>query len=172
MDDQVVRQDNMGYVEWLVAKKPSILMNFLKILCIVVAVVSFLLSMTSTIFLILAIVGLIGAYFTNLYSQIEYEYLYCERELSVDRIMNKSKRKNVGKFTVERMEILAPLNSYHLDEYKNKTYKNVDLSSGVAEQPEKRYVFYYDGRDRVVIEPNAEIVKDIKNIAPRKVFTD
>ena len=113
-----------------------------------------------------------AAYFVSLNAQIEYEYLYCERELSVDKIMNKSKRKNAGKFEVERMEILAPMGSYHLDEFKNKTYKELDFSSGTENKPEKRYVLYYDGKDKVILEPNEEIIKAIKSIAPRKVFTD
>ena len=104
----------------------------------------------------------------SLNAQIEYEYLYCERELSVDKIMNKSKRKNAGKFEVERMEILAPMGSYHLDEFKNKTYKELDFSSGTENKPEKRYVLYYDGKDKVVLEPNEEIIQQTQAYVDKK----
>ena len=142
------------------------------LISILLAVCFFILGMMNPIFLLLALAMVAAAYFVSLNAQIEYEYLYCERELSVDKIMNKSKRKNAGKFEVERMEILAPMGSYHLDEFKNKTYKELDFSSGTENKPEKRYVLYYDGKDKVVLEPNEEIIKAIKSIAPRKVFTD
>ena len=114
--------DDVGYVEWLVARKPSAIMNFLRVLSILLAVCFFILGMMNPIFLLLALAMVAAAYFVSLNAQIEYEYLYCERELSVDKIMNKSKRKNAGKFEVERMEILAPMGSYHLDEFKNKIF--------------------------------------------------
>ncbi|MCH4191891.1 MAG: DUF6106 family protein [Butyrivibrio sp.] len=164
--------DDVGYVEWLVARKPSAVMNFLKVLSILLMVCFFILGMMNPLLLILALAMAAAVYFVSLNAQIEYEYLYCERELSVDKIMNKSKRKNAGKFEVERMEIIAPMGSYHLDEFKNKTYKTLDFSSGTENKPEKRYVLYYDGKDRVILEPNEEIIKAIKSIAPRKVFTD
>ena len=70
------------------------------------------------------------------------------------------------------MEMLAPLNSHRLDSYRNQNTKTLDYSSGVAAQPEKRYMMIYEGNRKVIFEPNAEMVKAIQSIAPRKVFTD
>ena len=108
----------------------------------------------------------------NLYTDIEYEYLYVDREISIDRIMARSKRKKVASFDVEKMEIMAPINSYHLDDYRNRQIKPSDYSSGVAKQPDRRYVFFYEGQKKVILEPSADFVKAVHNVAPRKVFTD
>ncbi|MBO7601036.1 MAG: hypothetical protein J6S95_07810, partial [Lachnospiraceae bacterium] len=78
----------------------------------------------------------------------------------------------VGTYELDKIEIMAPLNSWHLDSFKNRTFKEVDYSSGVAGQPEKRYLFYYNGEQKVIFEPNAELVKLARNAAPRKVFID
>ena len=75
-------------------------------------------------------------------------------------------------FDVGKMEILAPVKSWHLDNYKNRQDKRVDYSSGEEKQPDKRYVFFYDGQKQVIIEPNLELVKAIAMAAPRKGFTD
>ena len=75
-------------------------------------------------------------------------------------------------FDLGRMEILAPIKSWHMDEFKNRQLKDVDYSSGVEEKPDKRYCMIYNGEKRVIFEPNAEMVAAIKSIAPRKVFTD
>ena len=114
----------------------------------------------------------VAAYFVYLNADLEYEYLYLDKEITIDKVMAKSKRKKVAKYEVERMEILAPIKSWHMDGFKNRTVKTVDYSSGVENQPDLRYVMYYEGNLKVILEPSMEMVKAIKNIAPRKVFMD
>lgn len=112
----------------------------------------------------------VAAYFVRMNTNLEYEYLYVDKELSIDKIMAKTKRKKVTKVSMERMEVLAPLGSYHLDDYKNRLGKTVDYSSGRADA--KRYMLVYEGQKSMIIEPGDNLVRMIKNIAPRKVFTD
>lgn len=160
------------YVEWMVKKKTSMGMQFLKILTIMLAVVFVLVGMMILPALIIGVIMAVAAYFVTMNVDLEYEYLYLDKEITIDKIMNKSKRKRVVKYDVERMEILAPINSYHLDNYKNRNAKAVDYSSGVGKQPDTRYVMYYEGGVKVILEPSMEMVQAIKNVAPRKVFTD
>lgn len=161
------------YVECLVAKKPSMILTFLRILLIMITVVFGLLGVLGFVAaLVVAIVAGIGAYFATMNANIEYEYLYLEREISVDKVMAKSRRKKAGTFSVEQMEILAPLNSHRLDSYRNMNTKTLDYSSGIANQPERRYMMVYSGGTKVILEPNAEMIKAVQSVAPRKVFTD
>ena len=162
-----------SYIEVMVERKPSGVMLFLKYLLIGLAVVVFLGAFVfGNILIILAIALGAVSYFVGMYANIEYEYLYLDKEITIDKVMNKSKRKRVGVYQVEKMEILAPLKSYHLDSYRNRQVKELDYSSGIAGQPEVRYCFYYEGSQKVIFEPNEEMVKLIKNVAPRKVFND
>ena len=158
---------NESYVECLVAKKPSSGMKALKVFLIVLAVIFFLLSMLNA----LMWPG-IGAYFTSLNASVEFEYLYVDKEISVDKILNKTKRKKVEKFETERMEIFAPINSWHLDNMKNRQLKVTDYSSGVAGQPDRRYVMIYSGDRKIIFEPSEAMVKALQSVAPRKVFFD
>lgn len=163
------------YVELLIKKKASAGMTAAKFVLIGLTVLLGLAAMIglgSFVSLIAAVVCAAGAYFVYLNADVEYEYLYVDKELSVDKVMARSKRKRVDTFDLGRMEILAPLNSHQLDSYKNREVKSVDYSSGIAGQPEVRYAMYYDGSKKVIFEPNTEMVKAIKNIAPRKVFMD
>ena len=114
----------------------------------------------------------IGAYFTSLNASVEFEYLYVDKEISVDKILNKTKRKKVEKFETERMEIFAPINSWHLDNMKNRQLKVTDYSSGVAGQPDRRYVMIYSGDRKIIFEPSEAMVKALQSVAPRKVFFD
>lgn len=164
---------NETYVECMVKRKKNGLLTVLKVLLIVIAVFAFLIgSIGSIIFYIIAVAAGVGAYFVGLNASLEYEYLYVDRQLSVDKILAKSRRKKVETFDLGRMEILAPIKSWHMDEFKNRQLKDVDYSSGVEEKPDKRYCMIYNGEKRVIFEPNAEMVAAIKSIAPRKVFTD
>ena len=161
------------YVECMVKKKPSGAMAALKIVLIGIAAVTGLLGIMGLIvFLIIAVVAGVGAYFVNLNANLEYEYLYVDKQLTVDKIMAQTKRKKVDTLDLERMEILAPIKSWHLDDYKNRQLKTVDYSTGVEEKPDRRYCLIYNGEKRIIFEPNEAMVTAIKSIAPRKVFTD
>lgn len=164
---------NDSYVECLVAHKKSGLLSVLKGVLIVVAVLGFLLSMGGVIIgLIVAVAAGVGAYFAGMYASVEYEYLYVDREITVDRILNKTRRKRIEKFEVDRIEIFAPVKSWHMDNFKNRQYKVTDYSSGVEQQPDKRYAMIYDGGRQILLEPSVELVKAVQSIAPRKVFLD
>lgn len=164
------------YVECLVARSGSMLMRFLKTLFIMLTVVFVLIGMVFVPGFLVAIVTGVVAYFTYMNADIEYEYLYLDREISVDKVMAKSRRKKVGSYNLEQMEIFAPLNSHRLDSYRNRQMKTLDYSSGIAAQPEKRYMMIWNGDKegtvKIILEPNAEMIKAIQSVSPRKVFTD
>ncbi len=165
---------NETYVELLIKKKTPAYMTLLKFLLIILTV-CFLLVGFLFMFLPALLIGIvlgIASYFVSLNSDLEYEYLYVDKELTVDKVMAKKKRKRVAVFELEKMEIVAPLKSWHLDNFKNRKDKTVDYSSGEEKQPEGRYVFYYDGQQKVIFEPNDAMVKAMQFAAPRKVFKD
>ena len=162
-----------SYVELLVARKPNFALRFLKMLLIMltVAFVLILILLPGVVGLFLAALAGVGAYFANMYASVEYEYLYVGKEISVDKVLAKSKRKKAGNYTVDQMEIMAPLGSHRLDSYRNRQMKTVDYSSGVAQQPEKRYMMVMNDC-QVILEPNETMLKAIQDVAPRKVFRD
>lgn len=160
------------YVECLVQAKSSMLLKFFQVLLIILAVILTFVGINFFLPALLgAVVAGVGAYFCYINSDIEYEYMYLDRELTVDKVMAKSKRKRVAEFTVERMEILAPIRSYHLDGYKNRNVEVKDFSGG-EEQPDLRYAMYYEGGAKVILTPSEALVKALKSAAPRKVYTD
>ena len=151
-----------AYYECMVQRKTPAYMIFLKWVLIILTVLSALVSF----------IGLPLIYFTVTYTDVEFEYLYLDKEITVDKVFHKSKRKRVKVYSLDKIEIMAPLKSWHLDSYKNRTFKVVDLSSGVEDMPEKRYTFYYNGEEQVIFEPDDHFIKMVKNVAPRKIFTD
>lgn len=163
---------NETYVEWLVKRKTPAYMTLLKILTIMLTVCFVLLGFFLLPAMIIAVLLGVAAYFVYLNSDVEYEYLYVDKELTVDKVMAKSRRKRVATYDLGKIEILAPIKSWHLDNYKNRTDKTVDYSSREEKQPDRRFAFFYDGKQRVLIEPNEEMIKAMQTVAPRKVFKD
>ena len=73
------------YVECMVKKKANGLMSALKVLLIGIAVITGLLGfMGLIVFLIIAVVAGVGAYFVSLNANLEYEYLYVDKQLTVE----------------------------------------------------------------------------------------
>ncbi|MBE5830561.1 MAG: hypothetical protein IJJ64_02425 [Butyrivibrio sp.] len=165
-----------SYVECLVSSKASPLMVVLKGITLALTIVFFISAFLlgfGLVGMILMIASGVAYYFVSLNASIEFEYQYCDREITVDKVLNKSRRKNIGKYDVGRIEAMAPSKSYHLDEYKNKTYKVLDFSAREKDpQPDPTYTIYYDGKEKIILEPTKEFVEAIKNVAPRKVFLD
>ena len=163
-----------AYVECLVKAKPSILGKFFKYLLIMLTVALALLMFLTmnVILMILAVVTGVGAYFVNLFTDLEYEYLYLDKERVSDKVMAKSRRKRVATYSLDKVEILDPINSYHLDNYKNRNVKQKDYSIGIEEKPDLRYAMYYEGGEKLLLSPSPEMIKIMKNVAPRKVFSD
>lgn len=161
-----------AYVECLVKAKTSTIGRFFRILLIVIAVICFFgMFILSLAFIPMLLAG-VGAYFVNLFTDLEYEYLYLDKELVVDKVMAKSRRKRVATYSLDRMEILAPIKSYHLDNFKNRNAKVKDYSIGEELKPDLRYVMFYEGGEKIILSPSPEMIKIMKNAAPRKVFSD
>ena len=163
-----------SYVECMVARRTPGWQAFLKYVLVFLTILAVLASFLGLgIIAFIVAIGLgVGAYFVTLNTDLEFEYLYLDKEITVDKIMHKSKRKRVAVYSLEKIEILAPIKSYHLDSYKNRELKTLDYSCGFEDQPDKRFVFIYEGGTKVIFQPTDEFVKVVKNVAPRKVFTD
>lgn len=160
-----------SYTELLIKRKASFGMILVKSLLIGLIGACFVLTMLGNPFTLLGVVAF-GAcfYMVRGKTDLEYEYLYVGGELSVDKIINKQKRKPLINMQMEKVELVAPTNSEKLYEYKNKSLKKLDFSSHTGRP---NYTVIYHGKDiqyRVLVELNEEIVNAMYNVAPRKVF--
>ncbi len=164
---------NETYVECMVKRDSNPLLTILYYICMGLAVISLVLGISGAwLLLLVAAASGILAFFLYSVTDVEYEYLYLDKEVSIDKVMHKSRRKKICTYSVEKMLALAPIKSYHLDEYKNMQLKVSDYSIGKEEQPDRRYAMIMEGKERVLLSPSPEFINAIKTVAPRKVFTD
>ena len=164
---------NETYVECLVAKGVSTWAKFVRILLVMLTVGFALIGMVGVVIALpIALVLGFAAWFVYMHTDTEYEYLYLDKEITIDKIMAKTRRKRVLTIDVNKIEILAPEKSYQLDSYRNRQVKAIDYSAGHDLPDQKLYVMFYEGSQKYLLNLTEDFAKTIKGIIPRKVFTD
>ncbi len=164
-----------GYVEHLVKKnvepKDLALRYGGIVLIIIVGIVGFLFF--SGMGLIVALgLGVVYRYFIYPQTDLEYEYLYCDKQITVSKIMAKESRKDLETFDLDKVEMLAPANSYRLADFKNRDLKETNYWSMDKNKEEPPFVMIYEGGRKIILDLPREFVKIVQNNAPRKVFFD
>ena len=116
----------------------------------------------------------IAAYFVFPNLDLEFEYVYVNGELDIDKIMAKMKRKRAKSFELSKMEIMAPVKSHRLDyQNQNTKMKVYDFSSGNPSHKVFAMIIPSDNElCKVLLEPDEELLKNIEKSCPRKVFVD
>ena len=107
-------------------------------------------------------------------TDLEFEYLYVNGELDIDKIMSKSKRKRVKSIQLAEADLVAPLKSHRMDYYNgNQKMKTIDFSSGIEDHKRYAMIVRDSGETcKVILELDDELANTMKNSAPSKVFLD
>ena len=136
---------------------------------IAVTALFLLLSMVISLFMIAFMIMLVVDYFVFPRFNLEFEYTYFTGSLDIDKIMNMQARKRVISTDVKDIDIVAPTGSPELRPYQELKV----IHCGTKEPENKTYELvapYKDGKVRIIFEPNEEILKGMKMLAPRKVI--
>lgn len=135
------------------------------------SVLGTLLSLSFVLFVVTVVFGFL-CFWLLPKTDVEFEYLYVNGELDIDKIFSKSRRKRAARYDLSTMEIMAPADSAKLDSYRrNKNIKTLDFSSHMGEKTVYAMVLNTDReRLRVLVEPEDKIIKEIHRKYPQKVF--
>lgn len=115
----------------LVPVRRSMAKTFLGIFTLVLGIACFVLSCFSFLFVIpMLILGGLGILLT-FYSKKEYEYSYFDGEARFAKVMNKSRRKALGVYSMDEVIQIAPAGDRSVYKYENDSNVKVkDYSSG------------------------------------------
>ncbi len=162
-----------SYVELLIKRKPPIGAVIAKALIIGIIGASVLLTLLGNMITFFVAAAFCGIYYLFRGKvDLEYEYLFVGGELSVDKIIAKDKRKAVINMPIEKIDMVAPTGSEHLQEYKNKELKKLDFTSKTGKPS---YTVIFNGKEiqyLILMELNQEILSMMYNVAPRKIFME
>lgn len=160
------------YQELLVQRKPSQINKIMGFTLVGLAVLSVISAIFVSLFFFIGAVvcGVLSYVIYFRRTVVEFEYTYMDKELRVDRIYNQSKRKQVDVFDLNKTEIIAPDDSFHLDNYKNRDVIVSDYSTdGMDTESLRTYVMYYEGRRKVILSLNENFIQAIRMGIPSKV---
>ena len=159
-----------AYAEWLVKRKDPVYAVPVKILMIVLCLISIMSALQTVLGVIFMTLVGVATYFVFINLSVEFEYLVVEGDVSVDRILARSRRKKVINCKKEEIQIVAPSDSYMLKDYEKNGMKVKDCSSG--RQDAKTYsLIYQQGAEciKVIFEPNDKILRSLRYSIPGKL---
>ncbi len=163
------------YSELLVKKEPTAKDSIVKYGMIVLTVLAVGAGLfISPILLLVAVALGVASYFVIPRTDLEYEYLFVNGEFDIDMVMSKSKRKKVMSMNLSEADLVAPLDSHRMDYYNgNSRLKTLDYSSGNQQHRRFAVIIKSGGENcKIIIEPDEQMARAIKNSAPSKVFLD
>ena len=141
------------YTEQLVKKQSGAKEMAIRAGLIVLTVIAVFIVLMFPLGIILPILAVVLDVFMFRRLNVEYEYLFVNGDLDVDKIMSRAKRKRMFSMNVSEMELLAPSDAPELRQYQNA--KTLDFSSGTGQA--KLYT-------------NETIIEGFFVLAPRKVI--
>lgn len=156
------------YTEQLVKRQTTGKDRLLKMLLIFVTVLSVFIVFVFPLGMILPVVLAVVDVFLFQRMDVEYEYLFVNGELDIDKIIHKARRKRVCSVNVNDMEVLAPMSSGEARQYQGIKMKDYTSASGNG----KEYVLVTKEKGvltKILFEPNDDIVEGFFLLAPRKV---
>ncbi len=161
---------NEFYIEQLVKRNSSkgkmVLSAFLMALGIICLAGGVLVNM---VLLSGAVISLVLYYFIAQGNSLEFEYLYINGQLDIDKIISMKKRKHAYSMDMNDLVVIAPLGSDQLMGYQD--IKLIDFSSKNGKNTVYKAVVVKNGEKvGVLLEPNEKILNAMKLIAPRKVL--
>ena len=100
---------------------------------------------------------------------IEFEYTLAGNSISLDKIINKRKRKRIINCDLTDFDIIAPMDSHHYEEHRDNYARKIVSTS--EDHPEEEYfgILEYDGkRTMLIFEADEKARKHLKKYMDQK----
>ena len=156
------------YTEQLVKRQKASSTTLIKAILIILTVLSVVLIFMIPFGIIGPVIMIALDVFLFRSMDVEYEYLFVNGDLDIDKIMHKARRKRVCSVNINDVEILAPADSGDARQYQRA--KTQDYTSASGSKNVYALVVNEKGvLKKILFEPNDSIVEGFFLMAPRKV---
>ncbi len=162
------------FSEMIVKAKPTDGIFIMRSICMVLWLLGLFLCFLIPIIGIAAVIlfGIL-TYKVIQWTSLEYEYSLFDGKLDIDAIMGQKRRKNKASVDLNSCMMVAKETSSKLDAVRNPMYKIKDYSKGFKNG--KRYeivIAFGDLKQRILFEPDENMLQAIKTTIPGKFFED
>ena len=159
--------------ELLVARYNNMKNNLLKSLVMTLMIVFALIAifLSPIFFPVALIIDALLYIFVLPRFNVEYEYTLLRQDFDIDIIYNKSKRKKAVTLDLREAELIAPVSSSRLANFK--TTATLDYSTGNPnDKPYAIILPLNHNLNKILIQPDTAMVQHLRNVAPRVTFMD
>ncbi len=160
---------NDYYVEVLIRRNVEYEKKKRKVIAFVVMILMLIGWLVTRFLVFFAGVALsfLGYYFLVRNFSIEFEYFYMDGELTISKIVNKSRRKKILELSEGEIKLIAPVNSAEIESFNNLEKK--DYTANEATDITYAVVYMDKVLKRVDIQMNDELYKEFKRNMPYKI---
>ena len=159
---------NEFLTEQLVKRTQSIATTFKKAGLIAVTTILVILGLFIPLVIWVATIMILVDVFLFKRMNVEFEYVFFNGDLDIDKIMNMQSRKRVFSVNIKDVELVAPVGDSQLHAFENK--KALDFSTQNPADKTYTMIASYKGETvKVLFNPNEKILKGMQYLAPRKV---
>ena len=162
---------NETYAEFLVKRKTPAYAYVLNAVLSVATLITVFLALTTNVLavILMFLVGFV-TYLSYRTTRVEFEYLYVTGQLSVDKILGRAKRRKAFECSMEEIQIIAPSDSYVLNDYRFQNQKVLDFSSQQAGVKTYTAIIQSGGdKYKMIFEPSDKMLQCFRQTSPRKV---
>jgi len=111
-----------------------------------------------------------GIYYMFQRFDVEYEYVFTNGDLDIDKIFAKAKRKKGLAINVKQFEIMAAVKDKQYERQVERADKVLDFSKGQVLDSTYVAIFSKDGkRTKLIFDPNEVLLESIKQYIPNKL---
>jgi hypothetical protein len=101
---------------------------------------------------------------------LEFEYIFTNGELDIDKIYNKLKRKHTLTIDVRRFIVMIQMTNPSLKSEIGNISKVIDYGKGQITESSYAAIYEDDGkRVQLIFDPNETLIKGIHTYIPRKI---
>lgn len=123
----------------------------------------------SLILFCLFALSILGYYFFVQNYCVEFEYFYMDEELTISKIVNKSRRKQILELSDGTIKLIAPVNSKEVKAFNN--LEQMDCTTNERSDLPYAIVYMHKGALKIVkIQMKDELYKELKRNMPYKVM--
>ena len=158
------------YVEYSFDVKPALKKKIFRNILIIIGILMIIYSFYFLPLLTMGVFVLVLAYFYNRTLNVEYEYILMQDELVIDKIINKSKRKNLYKINLQYLEAFTYNNKALKQKYSNEKVKVKRCHSG--NENEQIYALMTRKSNHstcVLLNADNKLIEGFKRLYPSKV---
>lgn len=162
------------YIEQAVSQKKRRINDGLSVLCIVFILWTLFLEVATLnlAFTILIVIFIALIVYLQHNKQTDFDYIYTNGVLEIDRISGGSKRKNLFTIDIEHLVVIAPSKTEPVMPYVGKRMKTLDCTSH-EEVPYYTMILHNPAKDedwKILWEPKEEFLEEFKRKQNTKVF--